>query len=325
MTWVAGIGLAGYWVGMHGTLLIAGPTASGKSTLALELAEQLGGTIINADSMQVYRDLSVLTARPTAADMACVPHRLFGHVDAAENYSVGRFVRDAQTALAQVHSERRLAIVVGGTGLYFKALTVGMSTIPAVPDAVRRRIRSETAGLSADELYRRLRHDDPVTAARLRPTDPQRIVRALEIFAATGLPLACFQQGERRPVLTADWRGFFVAPPRRELGLRIDARFDAMITAGALAEVAALKERNLDPALPAMRAHGVPGLIDYLSGRCSLAEAIMRGKADTRRYAKRQYTWARHQLPGFQWLALETFPLTTDRFLELLPGASNLS
>jgi tRNA dimethylallyltransferase len=309
---------------MVATLLIAGPTASGKSALALELAEQLGGTIINADSMQVYRDLSVLTARPTAADMGRVPHRLFGHVDAAENYSVGRFVRDAEAAIAQAHCKQRLAIVVGGTGLYFRALTVGMSAIPTVPDAVRRRIRDEAAGLSADELYQRLRHDDPVTAARLRPTDPQRILRALEIFAATGLSLARLQLGKRRPVLTANWQGIFVAPPRHELGLRIEARFEAMIAAGALREVAALKERNLDRALPAMRAHGVPGLIDHLSGRCSLAEAIERGKADTKRYAKRQYTWARHQLPGFQWLAVETFPLTAARFLALLRQLNSL-
>jgi tRNA dimethylallyltransferase len=284
------------------TLLIAGPTASGKSALALILAERLNATIINADSMQVYGDLSIITARPSTADMSRVPHRLFGHVDAAENYSVARYLEDAASAVEGVRRAGRLPIVVGGTGLYFKALTVGMSAIPKVPDAVRDRIRRETLGLPAAELHRRLSGCDPATASRLRPSDPQRIIRALEVFAATGRPLISFQQGRKRPVVQ-DWAGFFLAPARPELLARIDRRFDEMIAAGALDEVAKLRTRGLDPSLPVMRAHGVPSLIDYLNGHCSLAVAVARGKLDTRHYMKRQHTWARHQLPGFRWLS----------------------
>jgi tRNA dimethylallyltransferase len=288
----------------HGsTLLIAGPTASGKSALAMRLAARLNGAIINADSMQVYRDLSIITARPSPADMARVPHFLFGDIDAAENYSVARYVSDTAAAIAAVRRAGRLPILVGGTGLYFKALTIGMSAIPAVPQAVREKIRHETIGLPAAELHRRLSRDDPATAARLRPSDAQRVVRALEVFAATGRPLISFQHGQKMPLLPRDWTGFFLAAPRPELSARIDARFDAMIAAGAVDEVERLAARKLDPSLPVMRAHGVPGLIEYLNGHCSLASAIARGKSDTRHYMKRQYTWARHQLPGFQWLA----------------------
>jgi tRNA dimethylallyltransferase len=326
-TWVT-IGLERYGVGMHNnlsTLLIAGPTASGKSALAMKLAASLNGTIINADSMQVYRDLAILTARPNAAEMASIPHLLFGHVDAAENYSVARFLSDAARAIAGVRREGRLPIVVGGTGLYFKALTTGMSAIPAVPAPVRAMIRRETMGFSAAELHRLLSRQDPATAARLRPTDPQRLLRALEVFAATGKPLVSFQDGEKTPLLRSDWAGFFLAPSRDDLRQRIELRFEAMIAAGAIEEVTALALRQLDPALPAMRAHGVPGLIDFVRGVSALSEAIARGKSDTRQYAKRQFTWARHQLPGFQWLdgeppAMEA--LIADRLLaRVTPGA----
>jgi tRNA dimethylallyltransferase len=284
------------------TLLIAGATASGKSALALILAARLNGTIINADSMQVYSDLSIITARPSTADMARLPHRLFGHVDAGENYSVARYLEDAAAAVAEVRRAGRLPILVGGTGLYFKALTVGISAIPTVPAAVRDRIRRETLGLSAAELHRRLSRCDAATASRLRPSDPQRIIRALEVFEATGRPLIGFQQGEKRPALQHDWAGFFLALPRQELLARIDRRFDDMVAAGALEEVVRLRARQLDPTLPVLRAHGVPGLIDHLNGHCSLATAVARGKSDTRHYMKRQHTWARHQLPNFRWL-----------------------
>ncbi|ALK10777.1 tRNA dimethylallyltransferase [Blastochloris viridis] len=284
-------------------VLIAGPTASGKSALALSLALRLQGTVINADSMQVYRDLHILTARPGAAETAEAPHLLYGHVDAAVNYSAGRWVEDATRAVAEVRAAGRLPIVVGGTGLYFKALTEGLSDIPMVPEAVRATVRAEAEGLSSPDLHALLAARDPVTAGKLRPNDRQRVLRALEVLTATGRPLAVWQTLPRRPRLDpAATLGVFLAPERALLTARIDARFDAMLAAGALEEVARLKDRRLDPLLPAMRAHGVPGLIAYLDGTISLDEAISRGKADTRAYAKRQATWFRHQMPGWQAL-----------------------
>jgi len=287
-------------------LLIAGPTASGKSALALSLAERLGGTVVNADSMQVYRDLRVLTARPTAEEERRVPHRLYGHVDAAENYSTGRWVADAARTLKEVAADGRLPIVVGGTGLYFRALTEGLSDIPPVPADVRARVRAEAEGSEAPALHARLAKVDPQTAARLRPSDRQRILRALEVFAATGRPLAEWQEKPGLPMLRpVETRAVFLSVEREELRRRIDMRFDAMLEAGALDEVQALAARKLDPALPAMKAHGVPWLVRHLKGEISLDEAAAGGKADTRRYAKRQETWFRHQLKQFEWIEPE--------------------
>jgi tRNA dimethylallyltransferase len=282
-------------------VLIAGPTASGKSAVALAVAERLGGTVINADSMQVYRDLRILTARPSPEETGRVPHLLYGHVDAAVNYSAGRWVEDVMAALSAVQAAGGLPVIVGGTGLYFKALTQGLSDIPAVPEAVRAAVRADAEGVASADLHARLAACDPETAARLNPSDRQRLLRALEVLAATGRPLAAWQDEPRRPKLdAASTLGVFLAPERAWLTARIDARFDAMIAAGALDEVAALKARHLDPALPAMRAHGVPGLIAHLDGEVALEEAVRRGKADTRAYAKRQVTWFRHQMPGWQ-------------------------
>lgn len=285
-------------------ILIAGPTASGKSALALDLALRHGGEIVNADSMQIYRDLRVITARPTPEEEAQVPHHLFGHVDAAENYSVGRWLDDFARVLRDFDQRGVTPVIVGGTGMYYKAALYGLSDIPAVPDEVRAEIRAAALGKSPQELHAELTVRDPDTAARLRPTDPQRILRALEVFAATGKPLAAFQGPRSAPLLDADaCSAFFLAPERATLFARIDSRFDAMIAGGALDEVAALRAQRLDPALPAMRAHGVPHLITYLDGRMTLEEAIQRGKTDTRHYAKRQHTFARHQLPTFQWIS----------------------
>lgn len=285
-------------------LLIAGPTASGKSALAIACARALGGVVVNADSMQVYADLRVLTARPSPDEEAAAPHRLFGHVDAAVNYSVGKWLADAQAVLDEARAQGRLAILAGGTGMYFKALTQGLSDIPAVPEEVRAQVRAQAQGLSPPQLHARLAACDPMTAARLRPSDPQRILRALEIFAATGRPLAAFQGARQAPILPRGaWAGLFLDAPRDWLYARIDARFRAMVDQGAVEEARALMARGLDPALPAMRAHGVPGLIDWLAGRASLEEAIARGQADTRHYAKRQATFARHQLPDFRFVA----------------------
>jgi tRNA dimethylallyltransferase len=284
-------------------ILIAGPTASGKSALALDLARRLNGAIVNADSMQVYRDLRVITARPTPHEEQSVPHRLFGHVDAAVNYSVGRWLDDLAATLRELDALGATPVITGGTGMYFKAALYGLSDIPEVPREVRCAVRERAHGKSPQALHAELSARDPQTAARLRETDPQRILRALEVFEATGKPLASFQ-GPRGALLLdpAQCRAFFLAPEREALYARIDQRFERMMKDGALDEVVSLRARCLDPALPAMRAHGVPGLIDYLDGRCSLEDAIARGKSDTRRYAKRQFTFARHQLPTFRWL-----------------------
>jgi tRNA dimethylallyltransferase len=293
---------------LYSAILIAGPTASGKSALALRLAERLGGAIVNADSMQVYRDLRVLTARPSTEDEARVPHLLFGTVDGGTNFSVGQYLAAAAEALSAARAADRMPIFTGGTGLYFKALLNGMSDIPAVPANVRAQIREEAAGLSPPQLHARLAARDPQTAARLRPSDPQRILRALEVFAATGQPLASFQASRAKPPLDAQQcLCLFIAPPRAALHAAIDKRLDTMLAGGALDEVDALRQRKLDPTLPVMRAHGVPHLIAYLEGRIPLEEAARLGKRDTRAYVKRQFTFARHQLAEFLWLAPDQF------------------
>jgi tRNA dimethylallyltransferase len=288
---------------MKRALLIAGPTASGKSAVALKLAERFGATIVNADAMQVYSDLRVLTARPSAAEAA---HRLFGEVDGAENFSVGRWLTRAGEILAETRDHAGPLIFVGGTGLYFRALTEGLSDIPQVPEAVRAAVRADAEGEATPALHARLAAADPLTAARLRPSDRQRVLRALEVVAATGRPLAEFHGARQAPALPAGaWAGLFLAPERAALNARIESRFDEMLRDGALDEVAALAARQLDPALPAMRAHGVPHLIAHLEGRLSLEEARARALSDTRHYAKRQFTWARHQMPEFVWVPPE--------------------
>jgi tRNA dimethylallyltransferase len=283
-------------------VLIAGPTASGKSALALSLAERIGGTVINADSMQVYRDLRVITARPTADEETRVPHLLYGHVDAAENYSTGRWIADAARALREVQEARRIPILVGGTGLYFRGLLHGLSDMPPVSADVRASVRGEAEGVAAPELHARLTGLDPRAAANLRPSDRQRILRALEVFAATGRSLAEWQEKPGKPLIApADVSALFLAVDREVLRQRINDRFDAMLRGGALEEVEKLAARSLSPSLPAMKAHGVPWLTRHLKGEISLEDAVAGGKADTRRYSKRQETWFRHQLKEFHW------------------------
>ena len=285
-------------------VLIAGPTASGKSALALELALATGGVVINADSMQVYRDLRIITARPTRADEALVPHRLYGHVDAAVNFSAGAWVNDAATALEEARTEGRLPIFIGGTGLYFKALTAGLSVVPPIPAEVREDVRARLERNGVEALHAELAARDPRAAERLNLRDRTRIARALEVVEATGRSLLDWHREGQPPLLPKDsFRAVFLAPDRDELYARIDARFDAMLGAGALSEVERLAARHLDPLLPAMKAHGVPWLIRCLNGELSLAEAAEGGKNDTRRYTKRQFTWARHQLPDWTWTA----------------------
>jgi tRNA dimethylallyltransferase len=287
-------------------VLIAGPTASGKSALALELALAAGGVVINADSMQVYRDLRIITARPTDGDEAQVPHRLYGHVDAAVNFSAGAWVSDAAKALEEAQAKGRLPIFIGGTGLYFKALTAGLSVVPPIPAEVREDVRARLERNGVEALHAELAAADPRAAERLNLRDRTRIARALEVVEATGRSLLDWHHEGQPPLLPKDsFRAVFIAPERDELYARIDARFDAMLGAGALKEVERLAARNLDPLLPAMKAHGVPALIRHLRGELSLEQAATIGRADTRHYAKRQFTWFRHQLPEFEWVKPE--------------------
>jgi tRNA dimethylallyltransferase len=285
-------------------VLIAGPTASGKSALALAVARAFGGVIVNADSMQVYRDLRILTARPTPDEEAQAPHRLYGHVDGAVNYSVGRYLEDAARLIAEVGRAGERLIFVGGTGLYFKALLEGLSRIPPVPASIRDRVRAETMNRATAELHEELTGRDADTARALKAGDRLRILRALEVLAATGRPLSSFQgHREPGPLVGADPVRIFLAPDRDWLRRRIDARFESMMGQGALDEARALAARGLDPALPVMRAHGVPALLKHFRGEITLDEAVAVGQADTRRYAKRQFTWFRHQMPGWTWVA----------------------
>lgn len=273
-------------------ILIAGPTASGKSALALRLARERGGIVVNADSMQVYAELEILSARPTPAEMGDVPHRLYGHVAMREGYSVGRFVREAEAVLADVTAQGQLPIFVGGTGLYLKALLEGLSPIPAIPPAIREHWRAEADRLGASKLHRTLAEMDPGTAARLSPTDPQRIVRALEVMDATGRPLWEWQQEPGVPLIRAeDTERLVVLPDRAALHERSDARFDQMMGRGALDEARRIMDLDLDPALPGMRALGLRPLMAHLRGEMPLEAAIDEGKAETRRYIKRQATW----------------------------------
>jgi tRNA dimethylallyltransferase len=293
-------------VGHPAAILIAGPTAGGKSALALELARTTGGVIINADSMQVYSDLRIITARPTIEEEARVPHRLYGHVDAAVNFSAGRWVADAETALAEARAHHRLAIFVGGSGLYFKALTRGLSAVPPIAVAIREDVRARLERDGVEALHAELAQRDPASAERLKPRDRTRIARALEVAEATGRSLTDWHRDGLPPLLPqGQFNALFLSPDRDELYARIDARFDAMVAAGALEEVAALAARRLDPLLPAMKAHGVPALIRHLNGEITQDEAATIGRADTRHYAKRQFTWFRHQLPEFAWVKPE--------------------
>ena len=299
-------------------LLIAGPTASGKSALALTLAEKFGGTIINADSMQVYGDLRIITARPTAEQEARVPHLLYGKVDAAENYSVGRWYADARAAIAQAQAAGCMPILVGGTGLYFKVLTHGLAAIPSIPATIREAVRARLETEGPLQLHSALARRDPASGARIKPRDRPRIVRALEVIEATGRTLSDWHQ-VGMPALLDPTQAIkvFLAVAREELCRRIDTRFTAMLEAGALAEVAALDARGLDPLLPAMKAHGVPWLRRHLHGEISLEEAVAGGQRDTRQYAKRQHTWFRHQLPDWSWLTVEEAPVVIERLMQM--------
>jgi len=284
--------------------LIAGPTASGKSGLALRLAEAIGAEIVNADSMQIYRDLRVLTARPTRADEARAPHHLFGVADAGERWSVGRWLRAARETLAQIAGRERPAIVVGGTGLYLRALTEGLADIPAIPAALRDETAILYERLGEADFRAKLAAHDPEAAARIEAGDRQRLTRAWEVFAATGRSLTAWRAAES-PALS-HWRGVVLAPPRDALYRRCDARLAAMLDAGALGEVEALLARGLDASLPAMKALGVAPLAALLRGEITREAALARARADTRHYAKRQMTWFRGQAADWPRIEAET-------------------
>lgn len=281
------------------TLLVMGPTASGKSALALALAARIGGEIVNADSMQVYRDFRILTARPSEAEEVLAPHHLYGQVDAADLYSTGRWLSDALAAIAAIEARGRTPILVGGTGLYFMALTVGLADIPAADPELRAALRERLAQRGAPALHEELASVDAVTAARLEPNDAPRILRALEVFETTGESITALH-AKTKPALARDqWRGVALTPDRAHLYAAINARFENMLQSGALDEVRAFAARELSPALPAMKAHGAPALMAHLRGEISRAEAAEIGKRDTRRYAKRQFTWIANQMPNW--------------------------
>ncbi|MBY0564137.1 MAG: tRNA (adenosine(37)-N6)-dimethylallyltransferase MiaA [Hyphomonadaceae bacterium] len=284
---------------MTRTLLIMGPTASGKSALALSLAEQLGGEIVNADSMQVYRDFRVLTARPTPEQETRARHYLYGHVHGGERYSVGRWLDEALRIIASIHARGRTPIVVGGTGLYFKALTQGLAEIPAPDPNLRTELQERLLQEGSPALHAELARRDPDTAQRLQPNDAPRVLRALEVLETTGESISALQANTRPPLGADQWVGFALTPDREGLYRAIGARFDAMLAQGALNEVRAFAALQLDPLLPAMKAHGAPALMAHLRGELTLEEAAALGQRDTRRYAKRQFTWIAGQMPAW--------------------------
>ncbi|WP_410170386.1 tRNA (adenosine(37)-N6)-dimethylallyltransferase MiaA [Brevundimonas aurantiaca] len=275
--------------------LIAGPTASGKSALALKMARKTGAVIINADSQQLYADLRILTARPSPEDEAQAEHRLYGVADAAEAWSVGKWSRAALAILAELRAENRPAILVGGTGLYFTALTRGLADIPPVASAVRDQVEADFL-VQGEALFRtRLAEIDPAAAQAIEAGDRQRLVRAMSVHAATGRPLTAWR-AETRPLLEpGSWTGLVIEPDRKVLYADCDRRADLMVENGALDEVRRLVARDLSPALPAMKAVGVRELAAYVSGALDREAAVAALKQATRNYAKRQLTWFRNQ------------------------------
>lgn len=282
-------------------IVIGGPTASGKSGLAMAIAERLDGAVINADAIQVYRDLRLLTARPSEADEHRVPHRLYGFLDATEICSAGRWQELALAEIAAAAAAGKRAVVVGGTGLYLRALMEGIAPVPDIPADIRAAARARHATLGAAAFHAEVAARDPVMAARLSPGDSQRVMRAWEVIEATGRSLASWQQA---PVAVPDLKFILIVlmRPREDIYAACDARLEAMIDAGVLDEVAALVRRaeieKLDPSLPILKAVGYAELAAHLAGRTTLEAALAAAQQQTRRYAKRQMTWFRHQLPG---------------------------
>ena len=309
-------------------VVVAGPTASGKSALALSLAERFDGVVINADSMQLYLELNILTDRPNLEALTRAPHVLYGGVAAAQRCSAGQWLAMASAEIEHARQKRRVAIVTGGTGLYLRALTVGLADIPEIPPAIRRDARSRLMAVGAAGIHAELTRSDPIMAARLHASDGQRLARAWEVLEATGQSLADWQDAPNQAP-PADWSFFSIQlmPPRETVYVACDTRFDHMMARGALEEARALAALNLDPNLPAMKAVGVPPLIRFINGEIPLEEACRLAQRDTRRFARRQIAWYRNQLvPTLSLSAqyskslnLKIFPLlsefllTTDR------------
>jgi tRNA dimethylallyltransferase len=282
-------------------VLIAGPTASGKSALALALAERIGGAIVNTDSMQVYSELRVLSARPSSADEARVPHYLYGHVPVAERYSAGQYQKEAAEAFARARAAKEVPIFTGGTGLYFGVLTGGLSPIPPVSQEIREAVRERRLSMGASAFFDAFAARDPDTASTLKPTDTQRVLRASSVLEATGRSLKFWQRQQGVPLLRSmRVARFVVAPARDALNAAIDARVLRMVEEGALIEAQHLV--GLAPTLPAARALGVPQLQAHLAGEVSLDAAITGMQAETRRYAKRQLTWFRRFMDDWKWV-----------------------
>jgi tRNA dimethylallyltransferase len=299
-------------MGLPSLAVIAGPTASGKSALALALAERSGGVVINADSAQVYRDLRIVSARPPAGEEARAPHRLYGYRDGAEACSAADWAADAKSVIREAQSEGRLPILAGGTGLYIRTLLDGIAPVPPIDPATRATVRA----LAVTDAYQALHREDAEAAARLRPTDTTRIARALEVVRSTGRPLAEWQR-EKSGGIAGEVRllPLILLPPRDWLYARCDQRFEAMLGQDGIEEVRRLLARGLDPALPVMRAIGVPEMAAFLRGELSRDKALAAGRTATRQYAKRQYTWFSRQPPA-DWPRLRE-PLDCGR----LPNA----
>ena len=278
-------------------LIVAGPTASGKSALALDMANTCDGVVINADSMQVYKELRVLSARPDDGELARAPHRLYGVLSGAEACSAGKWREMAMAEIAECHAQGKLPIITGGTGMYLNALTAGIAPIPDVPMRIRETVSAELAEMGHAAFFEKLKRDDPETAAKLDGNNTQRMIRAAEVFAHTGRGLASWHS---EPVMTPPENMFFkklcYMPPRDILYDRCNRRFDLMIAQGALDEVRDLIALNLPPTAPVMKAVGVRELSSYLSGTTDLETARDLSQRETRRYAKRQLTWFRHQM-----------------------------
>ncbi len=278
-------------------LIIAGPTASGKSGLALAAADKYDGVIINCDSMQVYRELRLISARPSEADETKAPHKLYGVIPAAEACSAGSWRELAVPEIEACWQTGKVPIITGGTGLYIKALMEGLSEIPDIPEEIREEASQRRGEIGAEAFHQELKEFDPISAERLNPTDRQRVIRAYEVYLGTERSLTDWHQdAPTTPPLKARYQSVIFEPPRAELYAKCEARFDWMMEQGALDEVDALRGLGLDPTLPAMKALGVPELIAYLNGDLPLEEALSAAKQATRRYAKRQMTWFRNQI-----------------------------
>ena len=288
-------------------ILIAGPTASGKSAYAINLARQYNGVIINTDSMQVYQQLQIVTARPDEQELLQCPHLLYGHRDGRERYSVALWLGEAEQALEQAKREKKTPIFVGGTGLYFKSLTEGLSPVPVLDPDIRQKWRdfmlikthADDEGVGDDEqsLHRELVKRDPVAAAQLRPSDHQRLIRALEVIDSTGKSILEWQAKDKGKAIISgeNVQKILLMPERSQLHVRINDRFDKMVLTGALEEVKQLLGQRIDPSLPIMKAIGVPQFANFLSGEVTMDEAVDKAKAATRQYAKRQSTWFNNQ------------------------------